>query len=406
MKLVIADGFFARLVGWMGRERLPQDQALWLVPCRAVHTLGMRCALDLVFLDRHGRILRVDPAVLPWRIRGHLRAHSVLEMAPGGAARLGLAPGGWVRRGPAGRLLAGGLLAMAVWVSALSGVTLPVPARAAPPLLDEGTEPIVFDTEWTVDGEQALREGSWTAGIAPMPLAPVPPLAPPSRGPSSPPGAAMVAPVRVSAARAVLPPLRLVRPLAPATLERLLDEAESLYQGRQWEQAVEAFSDLVEWDPGRRQAWLRLGNLHHQRQRLEPAAAAYQRAAAPASAQEGVLSGVEASARAKALANLIALNLATMREALGHGALSGEGARSGLADFQREARRTLDQLQADPPAEASASLPAAKVSPWRAESPAPGAVDGGSARRPTVEYLRDPPGAAGVPSTPRPSWGR
>ena len=56
MKLVIADGFFARLVGWMGRERLPQDQALWLVPCRAVHTLGMRCALDLVFLDRQGRI--------------------------------------------------------------------------------------------------------------------------------------------------------------------------------------------------------------------------------------------------------------------------------------------------------------------------------------------------------------
>jgi uncharacterized protein len=57
--------------------------ALQLVPCRSVHTAGMRYALDLVWLDGDGRVVRLDRDVPPWRLRTCLRARSVVEARAG-----------------------------------------------------------------------------------------------------------------------------------------------------------------------------------------------------------------------------------------------------------------------------------------------------------------------------------
>jgi uncharacterized membrane protein (UPF0127 family) len=43
----------------------------------------MRFALDLVWLDRDGRVVRVDRGVGPWRVRTCLRARSVVETRAG-----------------------------------------------------------------------------------------------------------------------------------------------------------------------------------------------------------------------------------------------------------------------------------------------------------------------------------
>ncbi len=80
----------ARLRGLAGLAA-PHGAALLLPRTRSIHTLGMRFALDLVWLDRHGRALRIDRAVPPRRLRGCRRAHAVLELPPGAAA--GLRPG-------------------------------------------------------------------------------------------------------------------------------------------------------------------------------------------------------------------------------------------------------------------------------------------------------------------------
>ena len=50
--------------------------------CRSVHTFGMRHPLDLYWL-RGDRIVRVDYAVPPRRVRTCLRARSVLEVPSG-----------------------------------------------------------------------------------------------------------------------------------------------------------------------------------------------------------------------------------------------------------------------------------------------------------------------------------
>jgi uncharacterized membrane protein (UPF0127 family) len=57
--------------------------ALHLVPCRSVHTAGMRFALDLVWLDGDGGVVRVDRDVRPWRVRTCLGARSVVEARAG-----------------------------------------------------------------------------------------------------------------------------------------------------------------------------------------------------------------------------------------------------------------------------------------------------------------------------------
>ncbi len=62
---------------------MPPDVALELPDCRSIHTFGMRFALDLIWLDRDGRVVRVDVEVPPRRFRTCLRARSVIETRGG-----------------------------------------------------------------------------------------------------------------------------------------------------------------------------------------------------------------------------------------------------------------------------------------------------------------------------------
>lgn len=79
-----------RLVGLIGRARLVPDDALWIPRCRSIHMFFMRFAIDAVFLDAHGRVLRVHAGLKPWRTATVWRARSVLELAAGTAADLGI----------------------------------------------------------------------------------------------------------------------------------------------------------------------------------------------------------------------------------------------------------------------------------------------------------------------------
>lgn len=78
--------------GLLGRSSL-DDEALAIAPCNAVHTFFMKFAIDVVFVDRQGRVTRVAHAVRPWRITGALRGFAAIELAAGTAARTGLTAG-------------------------------------------------------------------------------------------------------------------------------------------------------------------------------------------------------------------------------------------------------------------------------------------------------------------------
>lgn len=87
------DGFFARLRGLIGRPAPAPGEAVQLVPCRQVHTVGMAYAIDVVHLDERDTILRIA-TLRPWRLSRFVpAAASVLELAAGEARRLGLTTG-------------------------------------------------------------------------------------------------------------------------------------------------------------------------------------------------------------------------------------------------------------------------------------------------------------------------
>jgi uncharacterized protein len=83
----------SRRQGLLGRSRLPPGEALILAPCSSVHTAFMRFPLDLVFLDRAGRVLKTSAGVRPWRVRAAWRAFAVVELSAGSLERSGTAPG-------------------------------------------------------------------------------------------------------------------------------------------------------------------------------------------------------------------------------------------------------------------------------------------------------------------------
>lgn len=74
----------ARLLGLAGLRTLPPATGLLLPGTRSIHTLGMRFALDLVWLDGEGRVVRVDRGVRPWRIRSCREARAVVEVPSAG----------------------------------------------------------------------------------------------------------------------------------------------------------------------------------------------------------------------------------------------------------------------------------------------------------------------------------
>jgi uncharacterized protein len=82
----IADTGARRNKGLLGRTGLEPGEGLWIVPCEAVHTFAMKFPLDLIYLDRNRRVVKVRGHVRPGRISGALRAHSVIELPSGAIA--------------------------------------------------------------------------------------------------------------------------------------------------------------------------------------------------------------------------------------------------------------------------------------------------------------------------------
>ena len=92
----VANTHWTRLRGLIGASRMEfnHGQALWIVPCRGVHTLAMRFPLDLIYLDQSGSAVDLQEQVQPWRFAPlRLRAASVLELPAGSIENSGTKTG-------------------------------------------------------------------------------------------------------------------------------------------------------------------------------------------------------------------------------------------------------------------------------------------------------------------------
>ena len=79
----IADTSAKRRTGLLKHAGLARGEGLWIAPCEGVHTFGMKFPIDVVFLSRKKKVLKVRPNMVRRRISLSLRAHSVLELPVG-----------------------------------------------------------------------------------------------------------------------------------------------------------------------------------------------------------------------------------------------------------------------------------------------------------------------------------
>ncbi len=91
-RLLVAEAFGERLRGLIGWERVPDDTGLLIPRCVSVHTLFMRCRIDVVFLSGDLRVLEIVRALPPskWaRCRAPAARHT-LETREGRIDELGI----------------------------------------------------------------------------------------------------------------------------------------------------------------------------------------------------------------------------------------------------------------------------------------------------------------------------
>ena len=60
-----ADTSQKRRVGLLKHKSLPPGQGLWIVPCEGIHTFGMKFPIDVLYLDRKKKVLKVRPHMGP-----------------------------------------------------------------------------------------------------------------------------------------------------------------------------------------------------------------------------------------------------------------------------------------------------------------------------------------------------
>ena len=82
-----------RMRGLLGRTGLGSGEGVLLKPASSVHTWFMRFSIDVVFLDRDMRVVKVAANVAPWRARACRGAKAALELRAGESERCGIKPG-------------------------------------------------------------------------------------------------------------------------------------------------------------------------------------------------------------------------------------------------------------------------------------------------------------------------
>ena len=86
----LADELWSRARGFLFRSEPGHGEGMLLSPCQGVHMLGLRFALDIVFIDEQGRVVALYPDLRPWRWTSmHPGSMHALELPVGTIDRSG-----------------------------------------------------------------------------------------------------------------------------------------------------------------------------------------------------------------------------------------------------------------------------------------------------------------------------
>ncbi len=65
--ILVAESFYSRLKGLMGKRTFPKDTAIFFKGCSSVHTFFMGFPIDVVFLNKNMVVNSIIENLQPWR---------------------------------------------------------------------------------------------------------------------------------------------------------------------------------------------------------------------------------------------------------------------------------------------------------------------------------------------------
>ena len=91
LTIIRADTWTTRLVGLLSVSSLSDAEAMLFEPGGGIHTVGMRFAIDVVYLDKDNKVLKIVAAMKPMRFPLAAKGtKAVLELSSGNANRTGI----------------------------------------------------------------------------------------------------------------------------------------------------------------------------------------------------------------------------------------------------------------------------------------------------------------------------
>lgn len=92
---------FDRMRGLLFRPRLKENQAMLIDRCNSIHTFGMSYNIDVVYLDKLSRIIKIVKDIKPWRMSACWQAKNTLELLAHSSSKLNLKLGQkieWIKK--------------------------------------------------------------------------------------------------------------------------------------------------------------------------------------------------------------------------------------------------------------------------------------------------------------------
>ena len=80
---IVAKNPISRMRGLLGRKDLLDGEALVLEPGNSIHTFFMNFSIDVLFVDKKNKIIKVIENLKPWRLTYiYWRSYLVIELPP------------------------------------------------------------------------------------------------------------------------------------------------------------------------------------------------------------------------------------------------------------------------------------------------------------------------------------
>ncbi|MBN2185817.1 MAG: DUF192 domain-containing protein [Candidatus Krumholzibacteriota bacterium] len=57
--ILTLDRQFHQTLQMLNRNGIPDNCVLWINPCNGIYTVGMKCPVDIAFLDKYGKVVKI-----------------------------------------------------------------------------------------------------------------------------------------------------------------------------------------------------------------------------------------------------------------------------------------------------------------------------------------------------------